>query len=269
MSVSVRRGLRVCPGRPTFRRAPVSLLVMLVYLALPRLAGAQSVITSANVSGNLVTLTGASLQNATAATVGDQALLNLVADPSGTQVTGLLPGPLAPGSYLVSLTSQLALPPSTCVTPLPVAGWVCVNGGWVPPDHPMAHPPVTTQAVSFVISVAPASVAGPQGSQGPAGATGLTGPQGLTGPAGPAGPTGPTGPTGPAGPQGPPGGVSAAGGENNSDIRTKSLTLNAPGFVSLFSFSGLTDVATDPARVTASARVYYEVHADDGVSQIA
>jgi glucose/arabinose dehydrogenase len=29
-------------------------------------------------------------------------------------------------------------PPATCTTPQPVASWVCVNGGWVPPDHPLA-----------------------------------------------------------------------------------------------------------------------------------
>lgn len=28
--------------------------------------------------------------------------------------------------------------PAACTTPLPAAGWVCVNGGWVPPDHPLA-----------------------------------------------------------------------------------------------------------------------------------
>ena len=29
-------------------------------------------------------------------------------------------------------------PPAACSTPQPVSGWVCVNGGWVPPDHPLA-----------------------------------------------------------------------------------------------------------------------------------
>jgi glucose/arabinose dehydrogenase len=28
--------------------------------------------------------------------------------------------------------------PGNCTTPLPATGWVCVNGGWVPPDHPLA-----------------------------------------------------------------------------------------------------------------------------------
>ena len=28
--------------------------------------------------------------------------------------------------------------PSTCPGSPPVAGWVCVNGGWLPPDHPLA-----------------------------------------------------------------------------------------------------------------------------------
>lgn len=28
--------------------------------------------------------------------------------------------------------------PSVCQTPSPVGGWVCVQGGWVPPNHPLA-----------------------------------------------------------------------------------------------------------------------------------
>ena len=63
--------------------------------------------------------------------------------------------------------------------------------------------------------------------------------------------------------------ASALGGEYNGDIRTKSLTLSAPGFVSLMSFTGLTNIATDPTRVSAHVRIFYEIHADDGGSQIA
>ena len=30
-------------------------------------------------------------------------------------------------------------PPPVCTGGAPVPGWVCVNGGWVPPDHPLAR----------------------------------------------------------------------------------------------------------------------------------
>jgi beta-glucosidase len=30
------------------------------------------------------------------------------------------------------------VPPASCPTVQPAAGWVCVNGGWLPPDHPLA-----------------------------------------------------------------------------------------------------------------------------------
>jgi hypothetical protein len=32
-----------------------------------------------------------------------------------------------------------APPPAACTTPQPAPHWVCVNGGWVPPDHPLAR----------------------------------------------------------------------------------------------------------------------------------
>jgi len=149
-----------------------------------------------------------------------------------------------------------------------------VNGGWLPPDHPAAHPPSTSQALAFTVSVSsgvagPAGPAGSQGPIGPAGPTGATGLQGSTGPQGIQGVQGPIGPVGPTGATGASGPASAIGGESNSDIRTKSLSLASPGFIALMSFTGLTNIATDPTRVTGSARIYYEVHADDGANQIA
>jgi hypothetical protein len=62
---------------------------------------------------------------------------------------------------------------------------------------------------------------------------------------------------------GPPGPQTALDWEFNTDIREKNLTPNSPGFVSLFSFTGLS------GTITASARVFYLVVADDGGSQIA
>jgi hypothetical protein len=26
-----------------------------------------------------------------------------------------------------------------CLTPSPGAGWVCLNGGWMPPDNPLTR----------------------------------------------------------------------------------------------------------------------------------
>jgi parallel beta-helix repeat protein len=37
-----------------------------------------------------------------------------------------------------SLFIQPPAAPAVCTTGAPGAGWVCVNGGWVPPDHPLA-----------------------------------------------------------------------------------------------------------------------------------
>jgi len=261
------------------------LTLLLVACARPVFAQVTT-ITSADVSGSgVVTLNGANLQNPTQVTVGGLLLTSLVATPDGTQVSGLLPSVLPPGSYLVAFNSQSSvLPPGGCTTARPAPSWVCVNGGWIPSDHPLAVAVVRNQAVSFVVTIGPAGTPGPAGpagatgSTGPAGATGSTGPAGATGPAGPTGSTGPVGPTGatgpmgptgatgpmgPTGPIGPTGPTTALDWEFNADIRTKNLTLSAPGFTSLFSFSGLS------GTMTASARVFYVVTADDGGSQIA
>jgi len=49
------------------------------------------------------------------------------------------------------------------------------------------------------------------------------------------------------------------------------LTTSSPGFTSLMSFAGLigASASADPARTTASARIYYMVYAHDGANQIA
>ena len=44
---------------------------------------------------------------------------------------------------------------SGCVTPQPVANWVCVNGGWVPPDHPLAGSGGGSQPGGGVVRVEP------------------------------------------------------------------------------------------------------------------
>lgn len=55
------------------------------------------------------------------------------------------PGPApCPG-----LTTAAPTAPAACVTGAPAPGWFCINGGWVPPDHPLASgtttPPPATQ----------------------------------------------------------------------------------------------------------------------------
>src|SRR5262249_57824044 len=152
-------------------------------------AAQQATITAAAVSGNTVVLIGTNLQNPTQVTVGGQVLTGLSVDPSGTQLTGTTPITLTPGTYLVTFASQLAAPPSSCATVQPAPTWLCVNGGWLPPDHPAAHPPSTSQALAFTVSVSsgvagPAGPAGSQGPIGPAGPTGATGVPGATGPQG-------------------------------------------------------------------------------------
>jgi hypothetical protein len=52
--------------------------------------------------------------------------LNAAAGTSATPA----PAPTAPAA---------PIGPSTCTTPQPGANWVCVNGGWLPPDHPLAR----------------------------------------------------------------------------------------------------------------------------------
>jgi hypothetical protein len=268
-------------------------LLALVLVAWARPVFAQAAtITSANVSGSgVVTLNGTNLQNPTQVTVGGLLLTSLVVAPDGTQVSGILPVVLPPGSYLVVFNSVTsALPPGGCTTPQPDPSWVCVNGGWVPPNHPLAHPTVTSQAVGFVVTIGstgssgptgpagPTGPTGPTGSTGPAaptgptgptgstGSTGPTGPTGSTGPSGATGPAGPTGPTGPTGAIGPTGPQTALDWEFNADIRSGDLTLSSPGFKGIFSFTGVNGTF---GTSTASARVFYVITADDGGSQIA
>jgi parallel beta-helix repeat protein len=73
-------------------------------------------------------------------------------------VTYTGPGP----SPCPNLTNQPVVVPVACATPAPVAGWVCVNGGWVPPDHPLAGTtaPPSPPPPSTVACATPAPVAG-------------------------------------------------------------------------------------------------------------
>ena len=72
----------------------------------------------------------------------------------------------------------------------------------------------------------PAGPVGPAGAQGPAGATG---PQGAAGPAGPAGPVGPAGPAGPPGPAGPAGVAAAPETPKTVKVNAGADVAEAPG----------------------------------------
>ena len=41
-------------------------------------------------------------------------------------------------SFGVNAAQSVAQSPEGCLTVKPQSNWVCVNGGWVPPDHPLA-----------------------------------------------------------------------------------------------------------------------------------
>ncbi len=58
-----------------------------------------------------------------------------------------------------SISPEAPVPVISCTTPWPALDWICINGGWVPPGHPLAQGGATPQAPP-----APAPpVAGPQG----------------------------------------------------------------------------------------------------------
>jgi hypothetical protein len=67
----------------------------------------------------------------------------------------------AASRFMVPTTTPPA--PAACATPSPAAGWVCVNGGWVPPDHPLAGPGTTPPPTT---PPAPAACATPSPAAG-------------------------------------------------------------------------------------------------------
>jgi hypothetical protein len=80
------------------------------------------------------------------------------------------PAPPPPPSTVPSLTAPSTPPPtSSCTTAKPVANWICVNGGWLPPDHPLAIAAMASGGTAPVTSTPPASTPPPsQPSQIPA-----------------------------------------------------------------------------------------------------
>lgn len=108
-------------------------------------------------------------------------------------INATLPGALAAGSYLLTVTAG-----NNQSAQADVAYGAVGPQGAMGPQGPQGLTGAT----------GPQGPQGPAGSQGPKGDTGLTGPQGATGPQGPQGSTGAAGPQGsqgPVGPQGPKG----------------------------------------------------------------
>jgi FlaG/FlaF family flagellin (archaellin) len=102
---------------------------------------------------------------------------------------------------------------------------------------------------------------GPVGPQGPAGATGAQGPAGAQGPVGAQGPAGPQGAPGQQGVEGKQG-IQGPPGETGVLVGEKEMTLNIPGFTSLFSVEV-------PEGQAAGGIVRYTIVATDGHGQIA
>lgn len=116
------------------------------------LAAAQAApeLASASVSGVTVTLTGSGLGAVSSVRVGSQMLTNVTARADGTVVTGLLPTPVDPGNYLVVLVTAGST--LGCLTARPGADWACVNGGWVPPSHPLASSALITLTTQLTVA---------------------------------------------------------------------------------------------------------------------
>lgn len=168
-------------ARHTGVRASRLLCATALLMIGPGVAAAQvPAITASAASGSTVVVVGTSLVGVTQVKVGGVALTNVSVNTDGTVVTGTLPGPANPGSYVLAVMVPAVLAPGACPGNPPDVGWVCITGGaWVPPDHPLA-----TATLMFVLTV---GAIGPTGPSGPTGATG------ATGPVGPPGPTGTTG----------------------------------------------------------------------------
>ena len=55
-------------------------------------------------------------------------------DPGSAQAPTSIPPPPPP----LPPTEPPVVGPMDCTTVQPAATWICVNGGWLPPDHPLA-----------------------------------------------------------------------------------------------------------------------------------
>lgn len=188
------------PSRRFVHRFGVAVALSALFAASPAAAQQSTApaITAAVASGNTVVVVGRNLLGVTSLVIGDVSAGSVGVNGDGTVVTATLAGEMLPGTYALAITSTTAPISDTCDSPKPASDWVCVQGGWVPADHPAAAGQVvgTSATATFIVAVGgtgPEGPAGPVGPQGPAGA-------GIIGPQGPAGVSGAEGQAGPAGP---------------------------------------------------------------------
>jgi hypothetical protein len=127
-----------------------AVLAMIAITSSIPIAQTAPAITSVTVSSTSVTVVGTNLGSTTLVRIGVETLSGISISPDGTTVTGFLAAPLNAGSYVLELA--VAGSNSSCPTTQPAAGWVCVNGGWVPPGHPgTAGAPVTTVTANVTV----------------------------------------------------------------------------------------------------------------------
>ena len=121
-------------------------------------------------------------------TLGDYLAPLHVTSSTPTRIEALLPPGIAPGTYLLSITTV---------------------GSGSGDDGPRGD--------SSWVTLGARGQSGPAGPQGPVGPMGATGQQGLAGPPGPQGPAGAAGAQGPVGPPGPAGPTGTSAGLPNID----------------------------------------------------
>ena len=149
----------------TLRISSVAALVLLLAMWAAPAEAQGPAVTSANVTGAQLSVVGDRLTGAFRVTIGPFEVGNLVVSDGGTMLTGTVGGTLAPGSHLLTITTNSATPTALCSSVQPGPDWVCVAGGWVPPGHPQATVPTGPSWAStlFVVAVGNAVGAGPAG----------------------------------------------------------------------------------------------------------
>jgi hypothetical protein len=252
------------------------LLTVVVASIIGRAEVHAQTITATALTGNTVVVSGTNLHGATQLIVGDAVVTGLSVDSSGTLVTGTVPL-LPAGSHLLRLTLSQPASANTCATQQPAPDWVCISdGGWVPPDHPLASTTSNTlNTLTFVLTVG-SGVQGPAGSPGLMGATGATGamgPAGLTGVPGAVGPAGPIGPPGPAGSAGATGATLADGGRiafSSGIIRAGAAVVSvAPVYLGFGSSTvAVVDSSGESVLPPEAAGFAFPVHTDGTIGNL-
>ena len=234
-------------------RRYLSWAAIAVVVAWPLSAQQQPAITGAAVSGTTVIVSGVNLHGSTGLSVGGQVTSGVAANAEGTLVTGTLPVALNPGSSPLELTAA-ATSTAACIGNAPGVNWVCADGAWVPPDHPIAIEfRNRSSAARFVVTVGGVGAVGATGATGPTGPTGPTGAAGATGALGAAGASGvpgSVGATGPTGSTGPPGVLGAMGGAGATGAPGAIGATGPPGSDAEFVFTSAGSFGSDASEAT-------------------